>query len=126
MLEPLPKLQSKDPQQLPTLELPKSKVKINISQQGDIGFEAEGLTKEETQELTYFALSINSDNVLRQRVISQMMKDNSEFLTHLLTYTIILGLLLFLSYGIGKIFQPQNKPIEANYGGDRHLIRVNY
>lgn len=121
--QPLPQLQIRN--ELPTLE-PKNKVKINISQQGDIGFEAEGLTKEEAQELTYFALSVNSDNILRQRVITQAMKDNSEFLTHLITFITITGLILFTGHTVSRFLQPQTKPISEVNNEYRHIIRINY
>jgi hypothetical protein len=106
-----------DLQPLPDL---KSKTRIKLSPLGELDIEAEGLSANDTKELTNFVLSINADNLLRQRAIKDVCKDSEDIFSHLIAFTLISGISLFGVYAISKVFTPQHT--YSFYGESQHIV----
>jgi hypothetical protein len=129
-LEPIQVSQS-NPQEVPqSPELEHSqKIKLNLKYlpSGEVSIESEGITQEQSKDFTDFILTINADNILRQRATQQVCKDSSEIFNHLIAFVVCSAITLFGIYTISRILQPQPRTSyqiqRMIYGDNRHIIR---
>jgi hypothetical protein len=99
----------------PELKAPqKTKLNIKYLPSGEVSIKSEGLSQSQSRDVTDFLLTINADNILRQRATQQVCKDSNEIFNHLIAFIICSGITLLSIYSISKIFQPQPQP-QANY-----------
>ena len=105
----------------------KTKLNLKYLPSGEVSIESEGITQEQSKDFTDFIITINADNILRQRATKQVCKDSSEIFNHLIAFIICSGVTLFGIYAISKFFQPHPRTSyqiqRMIYGDNKHSIR---